>query len=228
MKYVAICFSLLAFCLTPAVSAQQADRSAPVVSIRVERSVKSVTYRTKGGQTPIGFEGTALLPRAVGKAKVENKQGVTHVQAEFSKLEPATRFGAPYLTYVLWAITPEGRANNLGEVVLNGDNAKVNVSTRLLAFGLILSAEPYFAVTLPSEVVVLENTVLPGTVGKIETIDAKYELLQRGHYETARLEQFSIDPKIPLELYQARNAARIAKFIQADRYAPESWAKAQT
>ncbi|MBX3277625.1 MAG: OmpA family protein [Acidobacteria bacterium] len=207
--------------------AQQSPQSQPIVNIRISRTIKSVTYRPNSGQSTIGFLGTALLPRAEGKARVQNKQGVTYIEGEISRLEPALKFGSPYLTYVLWAITPEGSASNLGEIIVQGTRAKVKASTNLQSFGLIVTAEPYFAIGMPSEIVVLENVIVPGTMGKIEAVDAKYELLERGKYEPGIFEPFEMDAKTPLELYQARNAARIGAWMQADKYATESWAKAQ-
>src|SRR5262245_52830543 len=224
MKSIKLFLSILLVCIAPSIWAQQ---SQSIVNIRIARTIKSVTYRANSDQTEIGFQGTALLPRAQGKARVQNKQGVTYIEGEFSKLEPALNFGAPYLTYVLWAITPEGNANNLGEVVFEGTSAKIKASTNLQSFGLIVTAEPYFAIAMPSEVVILENTILPGTFGKIEAVDAKYELLERGKYEPGIFEQFKFEPKVPLELYQARNAARIGEWLRIDKYATESWAKAQ-
>src|SRR5262245_33052276 len=226
MKQIAIPLILIALGSASFALAQKTER-ATIINIKVASSVKSVTYRTNGDETPIDFQGTALLPRAEGKARVENKQGITSIEAEFSKLEPATKFGPAYLTYVLWAITPEGRSSNLGEVMLDGSKAKIRVTTRLLSFGMVITAEPYFAVSFPSEMVVIENIIREDTKGKVDVIDAKYELLQRGQYDAAKLEPFTIDPKVPLELYEARNAVRIAKWQQADRYAGESWTKAQ-
>ncbi len=221
---------LLSILLVLAVSSAWAQQSAPsqsVVNIRISRTIKSVTYRPNSGQSSIGFQGTALLPRSEGKAQVQNKQGVTYIEGRLSKLVPASTFGSPYLTYVLWAITPEGSASNLGEIVVDGTNAKIKASTNLQSFGLIVTAEPYFAIGMPSEVVVMENIILPGTFGKIEAVEAKYELLERGRYEVGLFEPLKIDPKVPLELYQARNAARIGEWMQVDKYATESWAKAQ-
>src|SRR5262249_31759165 len=135
-----------------------------------------------------------------------------------------------YLTYVMWAVTPEGRATNLGEVILNGTESKLNVTTELQAFGLIVTAEPYFAVSQPSDVVVMENFVRKDTVGKIEEIDAKYELLQRGRYAAdvapAELKPIPLDKGTPLDLYEARNAVRIARWANADKDASESFQKA--
>src|ERR1700722_1435188 len=157
--------------------------SVPLYRITVvARTTKAINYNHRSGSTMIGFQGTALMPAAEGEAKVESKQGVIKIDADMQKLGPATAFGPEYLTYVMWAITPEGRATNVGEVLLNGDKTKLDATSELQSFGLIVTAEPYFAVTQPSNVVVMENFVRHDTVGTIEEVDAKYELLQRGQY----------------------------------------------
>jgi len=196
----------------------------------VERTAKAINYQHRNGATKIDFGGTPLMSAARGEAKVESKQGYIEIEVEFDNLQSATRFGPEYLTYVLWAITPEGRATNLGEVILNGTKSKLNVSSELQAFGLIVTAEPYFAVTQPSNVVVLENTIRKDTVGKIEEIEAKYELLERGQYTfnvlPADLQPMTLDKNTPLDLYEARNAVRIARWAGADVSAAESFQKA--
>ena len=207
-----------------------AQQSEPVAVFKVEvvaRTTKAINYRHRSGSTKIDFKGTALLPAAKGEGTVESKQGRIDIDANFHNLAPATKYGPEYLTYVLWAITPEGRPTNLGEILLNGANSKISVSSELQAFGLIVTAEPYFAVTMPSDVVVLENIVRPDTLGKIDEIDAKFELFQRGIYSGSGLERLFVDPRVPLELFEARNALRIAKWQGADRYAPETYEKAQ-
>ena len=148
----------------------------------VARTMKAINYNHRSGPTRIDFRGTALLPEAHGEASVESKQGVIKIDARMEKLQPASGFGSEYLTYVMWAITPEGRATNVGEVLLNGDKSKLDATTDLQSFGLIVTAEPYFAVTQPSDVVVMENFVRRDTVGTIEQVDAKFELLERGQY----------------------------------------------
>src|SRR5262249_47451075 len=196
----------------------------------VERTTKAINYRHRSGATTVDFRGTPLLPDARGEAKVESKQGYIEIEVEFDDLQSATRFGSEYLTYVMWAITPEGRSTNLGEVILNGTKSKLNVTTELQAFGLIVTAEPYFAVSQPSDVVVMENIVRKDTVGKIEEISAKYELLQRGEYvlkaPPAELKPIPLDSNTPLDLYEARNAVRIARWVGADKDAAESFVKA--
>jgi len=206
---------------------------APVPIYRVTvvaRTTKAINYNHRSGPTEIDFRGTALMPEARGEAKVESKQGVIKINADMRKLQPPGQFGPEYLTYVLWAITPEGRATNVGEVVLNGDKSSLDATTELQSFGLIVTAEPYFAVTQPSDVVVMENFTRRDTTGTIEEIDAKYELLQRGQYSVnvnpAELKPWRMDKKVPLELYEARNAVQIARWTGAERYAPDTYQKA--
>ena len=227
---------LTALAQTPSTLTQVPEQrgDSPIFKLTVnvvERTTKAINYRHRSGATTVDFRGTPLLPDARGEAKVESKQGYIEIEVEFDDLQSATRFGSEYLTYVMWAITPEGRSTNLGEVILNGTKSKLNVTTELQAFGLIVTAEPYFAVSQPSDVVVMENIVRKDTVGKIEEISAKYELLQRGEYvlkaPPAELKAIPLDNKTPLDLYEARNAVRIARWIGADKDAAESFVKAE-
>ncbi len=238
MKVKAILMIGLLLCVAASASAfqiqQQRSGDNPIYKITinvVERTATAINYRHRGGATTIDFRGTPLLPGARGEAKVESKQGYIEVEVEFDDLQPATRFGPEYLTYVMWAISPEGRATNMGEVILNGTKSKLNVTTELQSFGMIVTAEPYFAVTQPSDVVVMENALRPETKGKIEEIDAKYELLQRGQYVVnippGELKPLALDRSTPLDLYEARNAVRIARWSGADTSAADSFKKAE-
>jgi outer membrane protein OmpA-like peptidoglycan-associated protein len=206
--------------------------ATPIYRITVvARTTKAINYHHRSGSTKIGFRGTALMPDARGEAKVESKQGVIKIDAEMERLGPATQFGREYLTYVMWAITPEGRATNVGEVLLNHDGkTKLDATTELQSFGLIVTAEPYFAVTQPSDVVVMENFVRTDTTGTIEEVDAKYELLQRGQYvlnvKPGEFRERALNSKVPLELYEARNAVEIARFTGAEQYANDTYQKA--
>lgn len=206
----------------------------------VARSTQAVNYLHRAGATPIGFRGTILLPGLEGEAKVETKRGVTEIDAKFKNLAPPFRFGHGYLTYVLWAITPDGRATNLGEVSAdNKDRARLRTATELQTFALVVTAEPYFAVTQPSDVVVAENEVLPATRGEVQTVEAKYELLKRGEYtfdksaaeqrvRQHRAEKVSMDEYYALvELYQARNAVQLAEHHRANQYAADSLERAK-
>ena len=196
----------------------------------VERTTKAVNYHNRGGATKVDFRGTPLLAKAHGEAKVESKQGYIEIEVEFRDLLPAADYGPEYLTYVMWAITPEGRATNLGEVLLNGSNSKLDVTTELQTFGLIVTAEPYFAVTQPSDVVVMENEIRADIRGTVEPVDAKYELIKRGQYvfnvDPADIKPIRLDRNVPLELYEARNAVQIARWTGAQQYAEETFRKA--
>ncbi len=210
-------------------AARMAAGNQPIFRVNVTaRTAKAINYQHRSGATKVDFRGTELLPKARGEAKVESKQGYIEIEVEFDDLQPATKNGAEYLTYVLWAITPEGRTSNLGEILLNGTKSKLNVTTELQVFALLVTAEPYFAVTRPSDLVVMENVVRADTKGKIEEVDAKYELLQRGQYQ--RLSNplaLKADTKVPLELYEARNAVSIARSIGAATFATDSFQKAE-
>lgn len=202
------------------------------LSVKVlERTATAVNYRHRAGSTTIKFKGTSLMADAKAEAKVESKQGYIEIEVEFDDLLPAARFGPEYLTYALWAISPEGRAINLGEVILNGKKSKLNVTTKFQAFGLVVTAEPYFAVTHPSDMVVMENVVGPKTKGAFEQIKFTYELLQRGQYAVnvppAELLPLPSDKKTPLDLSEARNAVRIARWAGAEKDATESFKRAQ-
>jgi len=216
---------LAAVMLAGTVSTAQTAAPSPVVKIEIARTVQAVNYRP-GQSARIDFRGTELMPLATGRAKIKVDAGATAIEASFDKMEAPARFG-PYLVYVLWAITPEGRTNNLGELPLDKDRAAINATTRLASFGLIVTAEPYFAVSNPSPAVVLENSPGKDLQAQAEPIKAQAELFQRGQY--ADLEAPAVDPKakIPADLYQARNAAAVALAAHADQYAPEGWAKAK-
>jgi outer membrane protein OmpA-like peptidoglycan-associated protein len=209
----------------------QPSNPMPVYRVTVvARTTKAINYHHRSGSTKIDFRGTALMPEARGEAQVESKQGVIKIDAKMDKLQPATKFGPEYLTYVMWAITPEGRATNVGEVLLSGGNSKLTATTELQSFGLIVTAEPYFAVTQPSDVVVMENFVRHDTTGTIEEVDAKYELLQRGQYtlnvNPSDLKPMRLDSRVPLELFEARNAVQIARWTGAEKYAGDTFLKA--
>jgi outer membrane protein OmpA-like peptidoglycan-associated protein len=210
-------------------ASRMAAGETPIYRVTViSRTANAVSYQHRSGATKVDFRGTDLLPTARGEAKVESKQGRIEIEVEFDGLQPATKNGVEYLTYVLWAITPEGRTANLGEVLLNGTKSKLDVSTDLQVFGLVVTAEPYFAVTQPSDLIVMQNVVRPDTKGKIEEIVAKYELLQRGRYQhLANPLALRMDRKLPLEVYEARNAVQIALAMGADRYAAETFQKAE-
>jgi len=214
----------------------QINGGEPLYRIEVVgRDIPAINYFHRSGATHIGFQGTQLLPNAHGTAKVEANGGRTSIDLDVEGLSPANGFGAEYLTYVLWAITPEGRPVNLGEVLPTGDHGKVKmqVTANLQAFGLIVTAEPYYAVVMPSDLVVMQNTVENRTTGVIETVNAHYSLLPRGAYAQTAGRKSVLKPigrngRSPLEIYEAENAVQIAESGGADKYAPDSLTTAKT
>ena len=192
----------------------------------ISRSVQAVNYQHRSGNSKLDFAGTNLMPSANGVAEVNSKRGSIAIDAEFGGLQKPTAFGNEYLTYVLWAISPEGRAVNLGEVLLGGNHrSKLKVTTDLQAFALIVTAEPYYAVRQPSNVVVLENLIREDTKGTSEAVNAKYELMERGGYIPTgyKFDPVVLNAKLPLEFFEARNALRIAQSEGAEQYAPDSY-----
>lgn len=209
--------------------AQAPDGAPPVFKANaVAKSTKAINYRHRSGSTEIDFGGTAIMPKANGHAKVDSRSGAISIDASFRDVGAPTQFGVEYLTYVLWAVSPEGRPKNLGEVLLDGGKGNLKVTTDLQVFGLIVTAEPYFSVTQPSDLIVMENEVRQDTLGKFEIIDAKYELLQRGQYQKlTNVLRLAPDPSVPIEIYEARNAVQIAQSSGADKYAADTFKKAQ-
>jgi len=199
----------------------------PVFHVSVtSRSVRAINYKHRGGATKLDFAGTDLMPAANGQAKVESKKGYIEIEVEFGNLQKPTTFGGEYLTYVLWAISPEGRAINLGEILV-GDNhrSKVDVTTDLQAFALVVTAEPYYAVRQPSNLVILENVVREDTKGTTEAMNTKYELMERGGYIPSgyKFDPVILNTRLPLEFFEARNAVRIAASEGAEQYASDSY-----
>jgi outer membrane protein OmpA-like peptidoglycan-associated protein len=221
--------SLSAFAQTAPQTTVAIEPMSPTPTFRVSvvsRSVQAVNYKHRGGATKLDFAGTALMPAANGQAKVESKKGYIEIEVEFGNLQKPTTFGNEYLTYILWAVSPEGRAINLGEILVGDNNrSKVDVTTDLQAFALVVTAEPYYAVRQPSNVVVIENVIREDTKGTIEAMSTKYELMERGGYIPTgyKFDPVVLNTQLPLEYFEARNALRIAESEGAARYASDSY-----
>jgi outer membrane protein OmpA-like peptidoglycan-associated protein len=225
---VGITLSLSAFAQTNSQTlAVEPMSTMPTFRVTViSRSVQAVNYQHRSGSSKLDFAGTDLMPSANGVAEINSKRGSIAIEAEFGNLQKPATFGNEYLTYVLWAISPEGRAVNLGEVLLGGNHrSKLNVTTDLQAFALIVTAEPYYAVRQPSNVVILENVVREETKGTTEAVNAKYELMERGGYIPTgyKFDPVILNAKLPLEFFEARNALRIAQSEGAEQYASDSY-----
>jgi outer membrane protein OmpA-like peptidoglycan-associated protein len=228
-----LCLAIFVFGAASLASAQtqspaSLNAAASTTASTVSRTTKAVHYRLQGGTTKVDFQGTDLLQRASGEAKVEGKKTNFEIDAKFQGLEEATKFGLEFLTYVAWAVSPQGRPVNLGELTLDRNgNAHVKAYTDLQTFGMIVTAEPYFAVTQPGNMVVMESASVSGGG---ENIDAKYELVTRGTYSSTNTHIqdaiFGIDSKTPLELFEARNAVRIAHIAAGATYASSILPKA--
>jgi len=225
---VGITLSLSAFAQTnsPTLTVEPMSKMPTFHVTVISRSVQAVNYQHRSGSSKLDFAGTDLMPSANGAAEINSKRGSIAIAAEFGDLQKPTTFGNEYLTYVLWAISPEGRAVNLGEVLLGGNHrSKLNVTTDLQAFALIVTAEPYYAVRQPSNAVILENVVREETKGTTEAVNAKYELMERGGYIRTgyKFDPVVLNAKLPLEFFEARNALRIAQSEGAEQYASDSY-----
>jgi outer membrane protein OmpA-like peptidoglycan-associated protein len=232
VKISAVVLAVLASLSAPTLAQAQNVTSTEVIQTPtyrvsvVSRTTRAIKYEHRNGSTLINFQGTDLMPAAAGEAKVESKRGAVKIDAEFSGLQKPTAFGNEYLTYVLWAISPEGRSVNVGEVLVGGNHrSKLDVTTDLQSFALIVTAEPYYAVRRPSNLVILENEIRPDTVGTSEAVDAKYELIDRGGYIPTgyKFDPVVLNSKLPLEFFEARNAVRIAKSAGAEENAASSY-----
>src|SRR6516162_3027751 len=224
-KTVALSFLVLG--VTVGAASAQVQQDVPESNL-VSKSVKAVGYRVGGGSTKVDLEGTDLMPQGSGEAKVDARQGKTNIEVAVKHLEQPSKFGAEFLTYVLWVVTPDGRTGNTGEIIIreNGEG-KLSATTPAQTFSLIVTAEPYFAVRLPSEVVILENDTRKGTKGQIFPIN-DFKLMKRAQYEKLG-NPLAMTPdleRVPLQMYEARNAVDIAKSRSADKDAPEIFTKA--
>src|ERR1700719_2100027 len=231
VKYFSLTMVVIAAASLAAAQTQttaSANAAGSANASTVSRTTKAVHYRLQGGTTKVDFQGTDLLQRATGEAKVEGKKTNFQIEVRFQGLEDATKFGLEYLTYVLWAVSPQGRPVNLGEVTLEHGNAHLKANTDLQTFGMIVTAEPYFAVTAPGNMVVIESA--PAVGAGTENIEAKYDLVSRGTYSSTNTHIqdaiFGIDSKTPLELFEARNALRIAHIAAGEKSATSIISKA--
>lgn len=220
---LAITLAIATACVASRVVGSPMPQTNPTAkSTTVARTTKAVNYRRANGSIKASFQGTELMQGGAGEAKVENRNNRMEIEAKFTGLEDSTKFGLEYLTYVFWAVSPQGRAENLGEVVVKNGSAHVKAITDMQTFGMVVTAEPYFAVTQPGDVVVLEAIPAADSTGRVENVDATYELIGRGAYSSSNTKIegaiFGIDPHTPRELFEARNAVRIARNAGADKY----------
>ena len=196
----------------------------------VQRTLEAVSYFPNFGPTSIHFAGTDMAHGVVGHARIYALPGETNVSVQFEHLTPANGFGAQFLTYVLWAVSADGRAQNLGELELAGTKASLKVTTALQSFGLIVTAEPYFAVAQPSDVVIAQSVSTKQTSGVLQSVNTHYSLLPRGLYANTFGAQTVANPitdreHTPLALFEAVNAQQISSKAGADQYSPDIMAE---
>jgi outer membrane protein OmpA-like peptidoglycan-associated protein len=223
-----ICLFLLLLYTLPGAVATKAQQSDIPASSVIKKSVTAIGYPV-GKSTKIDLKGTDLMPQAQGEAKVEANTGVTNVETKILNMAQPSSLGTEFLTYVVWAVSPDGRTNNLGEIPVDKDGkGELDATTPFQTFSLFVTAEPYFAVRQPSEVVVLQNQLKKGTKGKIFPVN-DYPLMKRNQYQKmGNPLALTLDLKnVPLGIYEARNAVEIAKSRGAQEYAPEIFSKAQ-
>jgi outer membrane protein OmpA-like peptidoglycan-associated protein len=221
--------TFLLACFTASVEAVEAQEQPETPSSDlITKSVKAVGYTVKGGSTKVDFRGTELMPEATGEAKVEAKTGATSIDIALKKLTQPSALGAEFLTYVLWVVTPDGRSGNTGEILINKNGeGRLHATTPAQTFSMIVTAEPYFAVHVPSEMIVLENDTRQDTKGQIFPIN-DFKLMKRAQYEKLG-NPLAMTPdleRVPLQMYEARNAVEIARSRGAEKDAPEIFSKA--
>ena len=229
MMLCCFCFTFLAMSGISQDQASQQGQGIPASALTT-KSVQAVGYEVGSGSTKLDLKATELMPEASGEAKVEikSKAGRANVEVNVKGLKPPSTLGAEFLTYVVWVVTPEGRTGNTGEILLNKNgDGKLSATTPAQTFSLIVTAEPYFAVRVPSEMVVLQSQIRKDTRGKIFPV-SEYKLMRRAQYQKmGNPLALTPDPNIPLEIYEARNAVEVARSHLADKYAPEVFSKAQ-
>lgn len=222
-----IFFLFLPLCVSAGPALAQDQQDVPESNLTM-KSIKAVGYRVGGWSTKVDLKGTELMSQAAGEAKVEARQGKTNIEVSIKNLAQPTKLGAEFLTYVLWVLTPDGRSGNTGEILVNKDgDGKLSATTPAQTFSMIVTAEPYFAVRIPSEMVILENDTRKDTKGQIFPVN-DFKLMKRAQYQKLG-NPLALTPdleRVPLQVYEARNAVDIAKSHGAEKDAPEIFTKA--
>lgn len=220
LKHLVLLCAAVALPMSPA--AQQLEREVGVVSEDVEGRLEGYSYQ-EGPVSTLEFHGTAIALGASGSGRVEFQDGRASVEVSVRKLPDPASLG-PFSTYVLWAVTADGRANNIGSIETRNGAGSLDTSTPLSQFALIVSAEPHFAVTAPSKYLVLRNlgrqvrgqrVMIPGLTERIDYTGLAPQVADpKARY------------KVPADLLQARYALAIARGAEADKYAADEFGKA--
>ena len=192
----------------------------------VERKTVAITYPLEE-TVSVKFRGTTVLPRLKGEAKVKRagRRG-TRVEFDVEDLPRASELGGIYTTYILWAISPEGQVDNLGEIKRSGStfvDSKLDVTTPLQSFAMILTAEPHFLMKVPSRMVVMENLPPQRANGsQVDTVDVRYIGNSSDYFRNARVPELADSDyrQTPVSLLGARQAVNLAKYAGASQDAP--------
>jgi len=200
--------------------------SVAVAQSDVERKTVAITYPLDE-TVNVKFRGTTVLPRLKGEAKVKRagRRG-TRVEFNVEDLPRASELGGIYTTYILWAISPEGNVDNLGEIKRSGStfvDSKLDVTTPLQTFAMILTAEPHFLMKVPSRMVVMENLPPQRANGsQVETVDVRYIGNSSDYFRTAKVPELADRDyrQTPVSLLGARQAVNLARYAGASQDAP--------
>jgi hypothetical protein len=200
------------------------DNRKQVAGKIVSVDIPAVNYHAHGGEAKVNFFPTALMPSAKGQGKVKIlKDGSLSVEAQFTGLGSATKFGNEFMTYVLWGSVPKGRTLKIGELSSQG---QVVATTVLRTFAMLVTAEPYAAVTQPSSIVIFKGASPASET--MQTEAAQIELLGDAYAPPGyNYEPLDTGSGYAPEIIQAMNARRIAKVLQAEKYAPQEFRSAE-
>jgi outer membrane protein OmpA-like peptidoglycan-associated protein len=216
--------SVLAGCISLSASQQAVAQNDAIASSDVLSQISMFSYR-EGPKSDLNFRGTPIAANAFGYAEVEYEEGNARISAEVEELPAPSELG-PYTTYVLWALSPDGRAANQGVIAgYEGGDGEIETEYGASQFALIVTAEPHFAVSAPSTMIALYNVAedVEGTESKVTT------LTERSDY--SKLNRIATDDKKksePIELVQAQYAVAIADSVGAKQYAPEQYKAAES
>jgi outer membrane protein OmpA-like peptidoglycan-associated protein len=214
MKAALITLALAGVAVSQTVEVRRIETTGPIVIAK--RHTLAIRYKDND-DTSVNITGTNLNPQAFGKAEIKRKEGRTRVKLKMENLGHPQQLGAYYTTYILWAIAPEGQADNLAELPIKSD-FEVDVTTSFQTFGLIITAEPHSAVKLPSPVIVCENTLRKGTEGGIEASRFDYSGDAGALYVVESGAPIYADYNTPLMILGARRSVEIAVRAGARKY----------
>lgn len=229
---------LLALCVAAGLPAQQsAEQMQEQLAVLYElrptlANIRVFSYAAMDGNVELRMEPTELASGASGELRVRSRTSYNEIDLRVKNLPTPQAVGPEYLTYVVWTISPAGIGTNLGELSLERGEGRLRTQTDLQSFGLIVSAEPYFAATMPSDSIVLENAPDPSQKRTPAVSAVEGRFMPRGQYkvgaELGEVKPFTFEPGVPLDVYQARNALLVGKRTGTDRFVSEAYTAAQT